>query len=323
MNAHALIWLLIAAFAAADILLLAAQGITITKFSIPLLGMILMCGVSFLYRRRSPYIAFLSITVAEIVAFSYVGALLTYGALAASPFPMADELLSRADAALGFDWLKWAAFVNAHPKFHLVLALAYSSIPVQGFGLIGYFAVNDTRRVQEFLLAAILSIALITPVMVLLPAVGEPSHHLGGVVERWAQDILALRSHTLLVIGDTDGIVFFPSFHTVLAVLFANMARGRKWFIPVLILNLLMIASVPTEGAHYGVDVLSGLAVACVALGATRYLLAPSTNTFGAMANMPAAIAVTPRIKLHEDEAIGRAHPIDTGISATKVAADP
>ena len=74
-------------------------------------------------------------------------------------------------------------------------------------------------------------------------------------------------------IGETDGIVFFPSYHTILAVLFANMARGRRWFLPILLLNLLMIASVMSEGSHYGVDMLSGLALAFVVLGAVQFLL--------------------------------------------------
>jgi hypothetical protein len=319
MNAHALIWLFIAAIGAADFLLLAAQGMTVTELSTPLLGMLVLFGVSFSYRRRSPYLAFLSITAAQLVAFSHVGALLTYGAMAASPFPMADELLGRADAALGFDWMSWFVFVRANPKLHFVFALAYASIPVQFFVMTGYFSFKDIGRVHEILVAAMVSIALITLIMFLLPAVGAWSQHAVGMVEPWRGDILALRSHTLLTIGKTDGIVSFPSFHTVLAVLFVNMARGRKWFVPVLILNLLMIASVPTEGAHYGVDILGGFAVACVALGATRYLLAGRSK---AGANMPAAIAVTSRINLPENGVV-RAHPIDAEVSATKVAAGP
>jgi PAP2 superfamily protein len=211
-------------------------------------------------------------TGAQLIAFSHAGAVLTYVAMAASPFPMADALLSRADATLGFDWLAWFRFVNERPWLHLILAVAYDSIPVQGFALIGYFSFRNPRRVHEFMLATMLSIIIITPIMVLFPAVGEASHHGIGIPEQWANDIIALRSHTLTMIGTTDGIIFFPSFHTTLGVLFVNMARGRKWLIPVLILNLLLIASVPTQGAHYGADMLSGFAVAFVALAATQFL---------------------------------------------------
>jgi len=274
MNGQALIWSVIVVFGVADAVLLPAQGMTVTGWSFPFLIVVILCGVALVYRRRSPPIACGFAAGAQIVAFSHVGALLTYGAMAASPFPLADALLSDADASLGFDWLRWFAVVNAHPALHVALGLAYASIPVQVFGLIGWFAFHDTRRVHELLLAAMLSIALITPVMVVLPAIGAWSGHAVGMAEPWRGDILALRSHTLLAVGETKGIISFPSFHTVLAVLFANMARGGRWFPPVLVVNLLMIASVATEGAHYGVDILSGLAVAVVALGAARLLLA-------------------------------------------------
>ena len=43
------------------------------------------------------------------------------------------------------------------------------------------------------------------------------------------------------------------------------MFRGRRWFLPVLVLNVLMIGSVPTEGAHYVVDAIAGVIIALVA----------------------------------------------------------
>jgi len=114
--------------------------------------------------------------------------------------------------------------------------------------------------------------------MVLLPAVGAWSQHGVGIVEPWRADILALRSHALLTIGQTEGIITFPSFHATLGVLLANMARGRKWFLPVLVLNLLLIASVMSEGSHYAVDMVSGLVLAWVALAMSRATLARWVN---------------------------------------------
>ncbi len=272
MNRQYLIWSIIAVTGVVDAILIVADGMTIGSYWPQVIFALCMCGLSIIFL-RIPSISLLLVSIAQICSFSLVGGYLTYAALAASPFPMVDALLSRADGALGFDWLAWFGWVNAHPKLHFVLAHAYASCPIQIFGLLLYFSYADAGRVHEFILAGMLSVIIIVPIMVLLPAVGEPSHHVGGVNERWAHDILALRSHTLLVIAQTDGIIFFPSFHTVLGVLFANMARGQNWFLPMIVLNLLMIASVMSEGAHYAVDMLSGLVVAFVALGATRFLL--------------------------------------------------
>jgi membrane-associated phospholipid phosphatase len=193
--------------------------------------------------------------------------------MAASPFPLADALLGRADAALGFDWLGWFMWLKANPTVHFMLAKAYASIPLQVLVLFVYFAYADMKRVDEVVLATVLSIAMIIPGMVLLPATGAWSQYGIGVVEPWRADILALRAHTLLTVNATQGIVAFPSFHTALGVLLANMARGRRLFVPVLVLNLLLMASVMTEGAHYAVDMLSGAIVACLAIAASRSML--------------------------------------------------
>jgi membrane-associated phospholipid phosphatase len=81
-----------------------------------------------------------------------------------------------------------------------------------------------------------------------------------------------------VTVAEMKGIVAFPSFHAELGILLANMARGRKWFLPVLILNVALLTSVITEGAHYGVDVLGGVVVALVAVAASRSILARFPN---------------------------------------------
>jgi membrane-associated phospholipid phosphatase len=273
MNLGTVIWCLIATVGGIDYCLLAAQGIGVTEIRLPLVAVITLCVASRLYRRRSPPIACLTTAVAQITAFSHVGALLTYAAMAATPAPLADALFNRADAAIGFNWLEWYQTIEAAPLVHFTLALAYASVPVQGVGLILYFSFKDERRVQEFLMAAIFAVLLITPIMMLLPAIGAWTQHGIGLVEPWRADILLLRSHTLTTIRQTQGIISFPSFHVILAVLLIYMARGCALFWPTVFVNVLMIVAVPTEGAHYGVDVLGGFAAAFVIIAATRALV--------------------------------------------------
>jgi len=234
-------------------------------------GAILLFAVSVAYRRRSPSIAGAAHSTTQLVIFSYAGAVLTYTATAVSASrPLSDDLLTRMDVALGFDWSAWFAFVNGHPLLKITLAIAYGSIPLQLMLIFVYAAFKDPRRANELLLATMLSAILLAPIMAALPAVA----HTISAVEPWRDDTLALRAHTLRQIGALEGIVTFPSFHTTLAVLFTNTVRGRRWFRPVLILNALMIVSVFSEGAHYLVDVLGGLALAVAAIAAARFLLA-------------------------------------------------
>jgi hypothetical protein len=271
-SAESLIWALSATMCVADYVLFAAQGMTIAIHWPVILYITALYLASLGIQCRNPPGARLLSAFAQVFAFGQVGGYLSYAAMAASPFPNADALLARADAALGFDWVAWFTWINAHPTLHFVLNRAYASIPLQVLVLLVFFAFADTKRIDELLLAAILSVVMIVPIMVLLPAVGAWSQH-GVGVEPWRADILALRAHTLLKVGATQGIISFPSFHTVLGVLLANMARGRKWFAPVLVLNLMLIAAVMSAGAHYGVDMLSGLVVSWLAIAIARSML--------------------------------------------------
>jgi membrane-associated phospholipid phosphatase len=286
MNAQVVIWGVIAAFAAMDTVMLAAGGMTITSRWPSVCLVVLLCGLSALIRRRNPAAARFAGALAQIWALSDAGAILSYTAMAATPFGMADNALAGMDASLGLDWLAWFNLVQAHPWLHTGLAAAYGSAPVQALLLIVYFSYAKPDRVDELLLAGILPVALITPIMVLLPAVGAWSQH-GVGIEPWRADILDLRSHAMLVIGKTSGIVSFPSYHTVLGVVLAYAARGRWFFVPALCLNAVLILSVMTEGAHYGVDIAGGLAVAAVSIYATRAVMRWSPRPGAGMVSRP------------------------------------
>jgi hypothetical protein len=274
MGIQSLIWALIATTGVVDYILFTAQGMTGIISWWYIMFVATLYGLSVAIQQRVPSAARLLGAFAQIFAFSPAGAYLSYGAMAASPFPMADTLLARADATLGFDWLAWFTWIEAHPTLDFILAKSYASIPLQILVLVIYFTYADAKRVDELLLAAILSVPVIVCSMVLLPAVGAWSQHGIGIVEPWRADILALRSRTLVTVVEMKGIVAFPSFHAELGILLANMARGSKWFLPVLILNLALLASVITEGAHYGVDMLGGILVALLAVVASRLILA-------------------------------------------------
>jgi membrane-associated phospholipid phosphatase len=83
----------------------------------------------------------------------------------------------------------------------------------------------------------------------------------------------ALRAGTLRTVSlaDLHGLVSFPSFHTVAAILFAwaawpvRLLRG-----PMLVTNLAMLAATPVDGAHYFVDLAGGGGIALLALASVR-----------------------------------------------------
>jgi membrane-associated phospholipid phosphatase len=70
----------------------------------------------------------------------------------------------------------------------------------------------------------------------------------------------------------------------VLATLFTYAHRHSPTFLPVAAFNALMVLAIPSEGGHYLVDIIGGLAVGGVTILATRVLpartpaLAPATT---------------------------------------------
>jgi membrane-associated phospholipid phosphatase len=279
-RASIVIWLLIALMAVLSAALYPIEGMSIAMdyrgVGLFLLILAVLCGLT---RHRYPAAAHIALTFSQIVAFAQAGTYLTYILMAMTPFPLADTALARADAFLGFDWHAWFIWVHDHAALHWILARAYASIPLQLLVLIIYFAFADAERLDELMLGAVITIVLTLPGLIFLPAVGAWTEHGVGLTEPWKHDILALHAHQLLVVANTQGIISFPSFHSACAVLLANMARRRRIFLPILLLNVVMIASVMSEGAHYFVDMLSGCFVAVAAIVITRQVLRWCRNT--------------------------------------------
>jgi membrane-associated phospholipid phosphatase len=62
-----------------------------------------------------------------------------------------------------------------------------------------------------------------------------------------------------------------PSFHTVLAILFTYAHRPpSRSFIPVAMLNLVMLVSIPFAGHHYVIDMIAGAALAAATIAIVR-----------------------------------------------------
>ncbi|MDJ1159486.1 phosphatase PAP2 family protein [Chelatococcus sp. SYSU_G07232] len=75
-----------------------------------------------------------------------------------------------------------------------------------------------------------------------------------------------------------EGIVTFPPFHTVLAILTAYACRDvRPLFVAAVLLNALVIVSTLPEGGHHLVDIMAGALIAGVTIIGVRRALAVGT----------------------------------------------
>jgi membrane-associated phospholipid phosphatase len=190
---------------------------------------------------------------------------------------LSDALLARGDAALGLTVPTVLGFVREHPRVGQILSLAYDALkllmllPVLVLPLLGRM-----RQAKEYLVGCMVAALIAFPIFAFVQAVGPWAHH--GYAPRVDQEMtmrvfLALKRPEVfrLDFQKVEGLIAFPSFHTILAVLGAVALwpqRHLRW--PSLVLAVMVIISTVTTGWHYVVDVLSGLAVAALTVVLSR-----------------------------------------------------
>lgn len=127
---------------------------------------------------------------------------------------------------------------------------------------------------EQFIVANAAAILISFPIFTLMPAIGPwaGSEFAGSAAQKACEaSILALHSgsKTAAVVG----VVSFPSFHVIWAMLSARALwpmRGLR--IVGAVMALLVAVSTVTTGWHYVVDVLAGLVMTAVALAVARGL---------------------------------------------------
>jgi membrane-associated phospholipid phosphatase len=215
--------------------------------------------------------------LAILVGTTAVFGPLTY-AVATLRWPWSDNQLAAFDAAFGLSAGALVRWTAQHPAFDLLMRLVYSSVFPQIILVIVVLGFSADRRLDIFLIRFMLGGLLTSAIFAFLPAQGTcvyfgtptPDHYVPVLSE-----LDRLRRGVAYVSWrDAQGIVTFPSFHTIWAVLLIAAFRGRRLFWPVAILNSLVLLSCVTTGMHYFVDVLGGLIVTLIAIVATRPLCA-------------------------------------------------
>lgn len=232
----------------------------------------------FAIRRGALMAEYFSITAGATVAFG----ILSYICMAHGTAPLADGMLQRIDAALGFDWLYWYRFLLAHPWTARVFQLLYNSLVYQGlyFGLL--LALLDRKaQLREMFWLVFIAGLFTSAGAYLWPAMG-PFKEFGLEANGdFLGPMAHLRSgHNLtFALHEMTGVVSFPSFHTTMALAYIyGFRRTGPIGILIAILNIGMLATIPFLGGHYLTDMIAGALVAAMSLAlvkAGQALLAP------------------------------------------------
>jgi hypothetical protein len=244
-------------------------------------------AIAYFYRRwrPDPIISFGAEACAQLCIILTLGMLLSYP-LAVIAFPYRDAELHAIDLSLGLHWRSYIRFFNMHPSLNAISDAAYHSIRVQFLIVIGVLAATSHFvRLQQFILAITFSLLVTLMIFAFSPAVGAYTHlqiPSGDYVNLspsfiYLQHLDAMRSGGgggfLISVDRMQGIITFPSFHTVCAILFAWALlpiRPLCWWI--VALNGLMISATPTAGGHYFIDLVGGsIVAACAIAGASLF----------------------------------------------------
>jgi hypothetical protein len=270
-----LIWVVIALVWLSDVVLAWAVDFSFRRLDIFALPFVILLPSVLFYAWRGAVRPFdLTHCLARYYALGIGATILSYLA-ALTPMPLADPLLARVDAALGFDWVAWNSVVTASPWLHATFAFAYESMQVQIIlCLLGFPLLGQRRRADEMVWAFALSIVPTLALSAILPAETAWGYfgYAASEPPKTLLQFLALRAGGLRALAPPDlgGIVAFPSYHAVWAILTPWLLRGTMIFLPALLLNAAMLAASISEGGHYLVDIVGGATVAGATIAAIR-----------------------------------------------------
>ena len=223
---------------------------------------------------------------AVAIVFIYFGCIIAplFCALAASAgFPMQDAALVWVDKALGFDWEWFVGTLNSSPLLVSALIFSYKSLAWTVPVCVGYFILG--RRSDELwtltalmIFAAMLTISTFcfVPVVGAFTYFGVDNALAGEFTRQWPGsgtfyvsgllDVHSNQSHTL-DLSKINGIVQFPSYHSIVAIILMYMMRNERvmcW--PFVAINIPMIIATVPCGSHYVCDTLGSIVVVAVSV---------------------------------------------------------
>lgn len=206
--------------------------------------------------------------------------------------PLADPLLARADALLHFDTPAAVRFTASQPLAADLLHLAYNISGALCLAAIGWRLVQGNRAaLWMFITTVIVAMQITAVVSIMFPARGAilsfgldalQAHGLPAGAGSYSAEAFAYfysGLDPLVTLSKMNGIVTFPSFHTVLALMIVQgFWDTPARFFAVGLCALTIVSTVPM-GGHYVIDLFGGFLVWLGAYSVARWALADHAPT--------------------------------------------
>lgn len=248
--------------------------------SLAVLTAVLAAGGVFYARiRKDERLAAMLFGTAFLIGFSAAFSVLNYFLLTIAGHRI-DEPLAAIDRAIGFDWPAVMAFVAQYPLTNFGLQLVYISVLPQIAVLVVALGFRGKpSSIYALCLAVGMGAAICIFIWTIAPSFGAFSvYTLPDDVSRqlvlaldghYARELIQLLQHGPGRISPTaaQGLIGFPSYHAVLALLVVWYARELpyvRWVAASI--NAVVLIATPIQGGHHVVDVLAGFAVAALAV---------------------------------------------------------
>ena len=203
--------------------------------------------------------------------------------------PTIDGWLVAADGAAGIDVGAVVRSFAEHPRAIDLLAFVYNASGALVVVLIAAHLIKGRKaKAWELVATVVAAMQIVAVVSIAVPATGAMTHlgllslQGGGLPEGAGVYHLDafVRFHAgtdpVLRLGEMSGLVTFPSFHTVLALLATQALAETRWrWLGVGWTAAVIVSTIPI-GGHYVTDLAAGFAIWAASAAVARRLSIPS-----------------------------------------------
>lgn len=221
--------------------------------------------------------------LAVLIAASFLAAIISHTGLRLG-FSYVDRAFSEADRMLGIHAPTIVLKIAEYPAFASVLGVLYSSaMPICFVCGLALVASGKTAMAYEFAFYFVFCILMASTISIFFPALGSTVYHgienTAGLpsgagnfhlatVEYFRNDASAMFD-----LAKVDGIVTFPSFHMVMALLVPLALRETSFLFWIAALwAFLVTISAIVIGGHYVIDLLGGAVICATAAYWVRFI---------------------------------------------------
>lgn len=242
---------------------------------------VVVCGVvNLFYRFVRPRLNIVALTGAVmffVVTSSFL--LVTSYLMATLPFPLQDQALNDIDLMLGFHFETFVAMLNQNETIVKILQICYDTKILQFLTIAVILSKSKPEYIIEFCYLFLVTLIVTFIIYMFIPAAGaytyltiapESISNIGVEIGKEQGVILnhlkSQQAYTLFL-HEAIGLVNFPSFHTILALLLTYATRGVTWLFCIAItLNITMLIATIPMGGHYLIDLIGGGALTLIVI---------------------------------------------------------